>query len=425
VTERAASTRDTRPGATSRGGAGIRRISLLGGSTPFAVGLIDAIVNAPGSIEPSRLVLFGRDADAMSLVASYGRAALEPLGWEVSDTRDLQAALEATDIVIHQIRYGGLEGRREDERLAAAFRLPADETIGPAGLSAAIRMAPGHRVLARSLVRLCPKALCLNLTNPLSCSTTLLNRWGARQVVGLCELPQVTMRVVCDVLGLRIEDVDWSYMGLNHRGFIHHISADGRDLLEDLLERLGDRTIGGITREEIRGVGAVPMKHLALFRTRPPRSSSRAEGLVRLRRVILEELRARPLRSPPSIVKRPQPWYRDAVVPMLNAIGQTSFRRLVVNVLMEDGIVHEVPAAISSAAVIPEQGPPAPRGVVGWVERFVEHERLVVDAAADPSSAAIHAAVDADPLVPRSLVDAVARRVFEGSSVQTVATDPS
>jgi 6-phospho-beta-glucosidase len=402
-----------------------RRIAFLGGSTPFTVGFVDAIVNAGASIAPAHLVLFGRATDALSLVASYAREALETRGWWVSATLDLQAALDGTDIVVHQIRYGGLDGRREDERLAASFGLPADETIGPAGLSAAIRMAPGHRVLARAIERGCPEALCLNLTNPLSCSTTLLRRWGAARVVGLCELPQITMRAVCDVLGLRMDEVEWSYTGLNHRGFIHHMGVDGRDLLEELDARLDNRTIGGITRNEIRGVGAVPVKHFALLRDPPALSPSRAETLLELRREILDELRAHPNLSPPSMTKRRQPWYQDAVVPMLNAIGRTSPQRLIVNVLMEDGIVHEVPAGVSSSGVIPDLGPPAPPAATRWVERFIEHERLLVEAAADPSSARIRAAVDADPSVPRSLVDAIARRVHEDSSDQAAATDVS
>lgn len=386
---------------------------MLGGSTPFTVGLIDAIDMESANIRPAHLVLHGRSAEAISLVAAYARGALVPRGWRVSGTTKLSEALDGADIVVHQIRYGGLEGRRRDEWLASQLGLPADETIGPAGLAAALRMAPGHRVLARALIQRCPDALVLNLTNPLSCSTALLHRWGVPKVVGLCELPLATAREACDVLGLQETDIDWTYAGLNHRGFIHRLTHRGRDLMNELLGRLGDQTIGGIGRAEIASLGAIPMKHFALFRSTPARSSPRAEILLALRRNILDELRNDATRPPPSLRVRHQPWYRDAVVPMLIAIDQTSPRRLIVNLPAEDDVVHELPAAVSEVGVEPTPDVPPLPAVVRWIDRFVEHERRVVAAAMDPSPAAIRAAVDSDPLVRRPDVEAITRRVCE------------
>jgi 6-phospho-beta-glucosidase len=388
-----------------------RRIAVLGGSSPFTVGLLDAIASDAGALSPAHLVLSGRAWDALELVRAYGHATLSPFGWRVSGTTDLDRALDGADVVVNQIRYGELEGRRRDEHLATDLGVPADETLGPAGLAAAIRIAPGHRDLARALIAHCPQALVLNLANPLSCSTAILHRWGVQEAVGLCELPLVTAREACRILDVPMSVVGWSYAGLNHRGFIHRLILDGRDLLEELPDVLGDRTIGGITAAEIASVGAIPMKHFALRRGLPEPATSRTEFLVEVRRSILDELRADPARTPPSLQRRPQPWYPDAVVPMLAAVGRMEPRTLIVNLPAADGIVREVHAAVSAAGISPGPALPPPPTVSRWIHRFAEHERRILEAALDPGLDTIRAALEADPLVASADVEASTRRV--------------
>ena len=398
------------PGAERRR-RGLARVVVLGGSSPFSIGLLDAIAADPGAVVGADLVLVGRTAEALSLIAAYADTALTPLGWRVTATVDRDEALAGADVVINQIRFGGLEGRRRDERLAADLGVPADETIGPAGLAAAIRIAPGHRGLADALAERCPDALVLNMTNPLSCTTALLSRWGVRHVVGLCELPLVTAVEACDILGIALDEVDWAYAGLNHRGFIHRLLLDGRDLLEELPHRLGTRTLGGISASEIASLGAIPMKHFALFRRpRPPAAPSRADLVARLREKILEQLRRDPARSPPALRRRQQPWYPLAVVPMLAAITGEP-RHLVVNLPSDDGIAREVHADVSAEWIRPRAVHPAPSPVSSWLDRYAVHEHRTLSAATDPRLERIRAALAADPMVDASEVDAFARRL--------------
>ena len=398
------------PGAERRR-RGFARVVVLGGSSPFSIGLLDAIAANPGAVQGTDLVLVGRTTEALALIAAYADTVLTPQGWRVSASVDREEALEGADVVLNQIRFEGLEGRRRDERLAADLGVPADETIGPAGLTAAIRIAPGHRGLADALAERCPDALVLNMTNPLSCTTALLSRWGVRHVIGLCELPLVTAVEACDILGIAPDQVDWAYAGLNHRGFIHRLLLDGRDLLEELPHRLGTRTLGGIRASEIASLGAIPMKHFALFRRpRPPAAPSRADLVARLREEIFEQLRRDPTRSPPALQRREQPWYPLAVVPMLAAITGEP-RRLVVNLPGDDGIAREVHADVSAEEIRPRAADPTPPPVSDWLDRYAVHEHRTLSAATDPRLETIRAALAADPMVDASEVDAFARRV--------------
>ena len=305
-----------------------RKLAVLGGSSPFAAALLDEL----GSVGTMDVTLHGRDREALGLLVTYGTHRLGPSGWRVTATTDLAEALAGADVVIHQIRYGGLDGRAADERFAARLGVPADETLGPGGLRAALRMAPGLSALAQALATHCPGAVVLNLTNPLSCSTALLSRWSPCTTVGLCELPEATVAEACAVLGVAAGDVDWAYAGLNHRGFVLRIEHRGRDLLAELPGRLGGGDLGGITGPEIARLGALPLKYFSLF-TRPPQHAvSRAGVLMDTRQAILDELRADPTASPPSLATRRQPWYRDAVVPFLGALTASTGTDVVASV---------------------------------------------------------------------------------------------
>jgi 6-phospho-beta-glucosidase len=383
------------------------KLAVLGGSSPFAAALLDELAGA----EAMDLTLHGRDREALALLARYGT---HRLGRRVSWTADLAEALDGADVVIHQIRYGGLDGRAADEQLAARLGVPADETLGPGGLRAALRMAPGLSDLARALAAHCPGAVVLNLTNPLSCSTALLARWAPCTTVGLCELPEATVTEACAVLGVPAGEVDWEYAGLNHRGFVVRILHHGRDLLPELPGRLGEADIGGVTGPDVERLGALPLKYFSLF-TRPPRGPvSRAGVLMHTRQAILDELRADPTAAPPSLTARRQPWYRDAVVPFLGALTGSARTPVVASITDADGIAREHRADASAAGVVPRPQPSVTGPVAAWLERFETHERLVLDAVIEPTPASIGAALEADPLLPAHAVAAAGRELLDG-----------
>jgi 6-phospho-beta-glucosidase len=273
-------------------------------------------------------------------------------------------------------------------------------------------MAPGLLDTAQALATHCPRAAVINLTNPLSCSTALLTRWAPCDTVGLCELPKATVTEACAVLGLPGDDVDWEYTGLNHRGFVLRILHGEKDLLPELPERLGNGDIGGVPGPEIARLGALPLKYFSLF-TRPPEpTASRAGVLLRTRQAILDELRADPTTSPPSLATRRQPWYGDAVVPFLDALTSSTATDVVVSVTDMDGIAREHRADASATGVVPHPRPSAPGPVAEWIERFETHERLVLDAVIEPTEASIAAALAADPLLPPGAVRAATRELL-------------
>jgi 6-phospho-beta-glucosidase len=398
------------------------RIAILGGSTPFTASLIDALGAVADSLQPMTLVIHGRRVELLQLMTAYAERVLAKNGWSVTSSTDLAESLDESNVVVHQIRYGGLHERSIGELLSARLDVPADETLGPAALYAGIRMTDGLQLLAAGVKAYCPQAVVLNLTNPLSSSTAIVQRGLATPILGACELPLYTVLIACRKLNVPPHSVHWAYSGLNHRGFIHHLSYQGRDLLPELVESLGADTIGGITAEEIADLQALPLKYFLLLRSGGHGPTvSRSLYLTELRHHIAEELRANLDSSPPSLAERDPIWYADAVVPLMVALVRACGDDLIVNRAHADGLVYEELAHVSSHGIEPLQAEPAPAPAAAWVKRFVEHESLAVAACLDPSFSTVCAALEADPLVPIGRAQSSARVLLQTLSAPTEA----
>jgi 6-phospho-beta-glucosidase len=396
------------------------KLAILGGSSPFTASLVDALKSAHPAVPPQTLTLYGRNSTSLELVGRYAEAQLGTLGWSVQTTTRCAEALDAAHWVIHQIRYGGMSGRSADEQLAEAHGVPIDETLGPAGLAAALRTIPVLEQLIALIERYCPDAWVLNLTNPLSMTTAVLSRYGVRRCVGLCELPWYTLREACRLLGLPPREVQWSYSGLNHRGFIHELSYKERDYMAALPDLIGQETLVGIRACEIAELGAIPLKYFQLLIRRATAAPRRAEYLRGLGERLLAELQASVSRSPPSLTERYLEWYPGAVVPMLASLATGRGDAEVVNIWRDADITWEVRARIFGDRYEVLPAPQPGHAVQSWLEAFVVHEKAALAAAMDPTRERIDEALAADPVVPENRVRALSNALMKMRSPRCV-----
>ncbi len=388
------------------------QITVLGGSSPFTAGLIDALVPAcesGDSFDRPTLLLHGRSTESLALVARYAEHLLSPRGWKVGTSTSLSESLAGADIVVHQIRYGDLALRGAGERLCHNLNLAADETLGPAALQTAIRTMPDLESTSNAINRVCPNAFVLNLTNPLSAVTWAMAQLGVRNCVGLCELPLVTKRFACECLGVAQEKADWTYAGLNHRGFIDSLTSGDRDLLQELPAALSEKRLGGIDKETIASLDALPLKYFQLISNSPKPSVGRADALSDLRQRILLELAADSETSPPSMAERYMDWYPHSVVPLLIALCQVEPSNQMLNLPRPgDGLVVETMASVSAqgweSAFYESTNPQ----VTLWNRRFENHERHFLQAMLDPTRQKIEAVFEHDPMMPAETVESAA-----------------
>ncbi|MGH8069842.1 MAG: hypothetical protein ACRERE_32295 [Candidatus Entotheonellia bacterium] len=394
------------------------KLVVLGGSTPFTVGLIDALTAVAERLPVHELMLYGRRGGNLQLVACYAHRHLEDMGWRVQSTTEIAQALASATLIVHQIRYGGLEQRVAYEAFCARVGVAADETLGPAALLSAMLSVPGLRATCLALRRYCPEAWVLNLTNPLSSVTALMLTAGVLRCIGLCELPWVTVQEVAQVLEAPAAELEWSYGGLNHRGFIYQLRHQRRDLLAELPQRLASGTLLDIAGETIADLGAIPLKYFRLVDRPGPAAIGRASYLIKLREHILDELRADVATSPPSLQERYLEWYPQSVVPMIVALHAAHPSPQMVNVAREDGLVWEMKAQVCRDGVQLMPQPECNARVAAWLRIFARHEHAVLTAVREPTIEHILQALLADPSVPDQQAESIAPALWETYQAQ-------
>lgn len=378
------------------------KLTVLGGSSAFTAAFIDALLPKIALLPHMELVLHGRSRERLELIGGYAQFRLEAFGWSIRTTTAMDEALRDAGVIIHQIRYGGLELRLAGERLAEAVSCHADETLGPAALLTAILLRTPLARTCDCICRHAPRATVINLTNPLSVATSWMHRHGVRSILGACELPLVTAREVADVLEVDFSELTWSYTGLNHRGFLHNLRVKDRCIIASLSDRLAGGALAGIPSQVIAALGAVPTKYFKLLSAPPTAPApSRSEYLRKLHDDVTSELRCNVSARPPSLERRYLEWYPHAVVPLLVAVGGHEPRPEIVNVVDNDGITRERSANVSNAVVQAIESPQPGEPVLQWLERFERHERTLLGGLVRPTREWLHETIALDPLCER------------------------
>ena len=393
-----------------------KRIAILGGSSPFTAGLINALRNTNFDDLALRLVLHGRNQANLDLIKRYARTHLASGTWEVDAINCMPKALEDAAIVVHQIRYDGLSGRAQGEQLCEELGVAADETLGPAALLTGLRTMPDLQRTCANLRDICPNATVLNLTNPLSAVTSAMHHFGVWNCVGLCELPLVTAAKACSLLGVDLMETNWTYSGLNHRGFIDTFRRGKEDLIPRLARMLSHENNLGISASDIDELQAIPLKYFGLVRSPTIATAGRATVLKRLRDQLCRELAQSPEASPPSLRRRYMDWYPRSVVPLIRALLDSQPTRHILNTRRDDDLVVETFAQVAAMRIEPEFHAPANPVVRHWNERFEAHEQAFVRALLAPGHNSIRMTLKQDPMLSDFEILPAVTRLLEASS---------
>jgi alpha-galactosidase len=221
------------------------RIAIIGGgSTQWVPILVDDIVSAP-CLAGAELVLEDLDADRLARTGAYAGhvAALAGTGVSVRTTTDLERALGDADFVIVCISTGGLDSMAHDLDVSARFGIPmpVGDTVGPAGISRALRNVPVLVNIAREMERLCPDAWLLNVTNPLTTLTRAVTRATTIKAVGLCHEVQNCRFFVSQMLDASYADVVLRVTGVNHFPLVVGVEVGGDDCFGELVDIAHER----------------------------------------------------------------------------------------------------------------------------------------------------------------------------------------
>ena len=211
------------------------KITMLGAGSSFTPRLMNDILRIPGA-DRGEIALVDIDRRRLGmmhqlitrLVHRTGRAA----GWTVTASPHRRSVLRGTDYIVNCIEVSGVQCVRWDNDIPLAYGIDQciGDTIGPGGLFKALRTVPVFLEILRDAERLCPRALVLNYTNPMSMMCLAAGRTSSMRVVGLCHSVQGTSHLLAGRAGVPYDEMEWECAGINHLAWFTTLRHQGRDL---------------------------------------------------------------------------------------------------------------------------------------------------------------------------------------------------
>ncbi len=159
--------------------------------------------------------------------------------WHVTATTDRCEALPGSDYVVNCIEVSGVDYVGFDNDIPARYGVDQciGDTVGPGGVFKGLRTIPVWLDVLADVERLCPQAIVLNYTNPMSMMCLAAARRSRVPVVGLCHSVQATSRVLAARAGIPWRELTWECAGINHLAWFTRLEHAGVDLYPQLMER--------------------------------------------------------------------------------------------------------------------------------------------------------------------------------------------
>jgi len=294
-----------------------------------------------------RIRLTARRWDRLCVIAEHCRLLVETRKptWSLTAEESLRAALADADAVILLMRVGGAAARAKDEQFPRHFGLPGDEGLGPGGIANALRTLPVLEGACEVIAASAPRALILNMMAPLGVTTRLLVDEGL-DAIGICELPLVTEALLQRATGSH-SGADLDFAGFNHLGWFWPSTAE-QDAA--FFRRIVDA--GLANQKTVAEFIAAPLRYyyemfdpaaaeMLGFR----RSPCRASEVQAIADRSVADFAAAPGRSSAALYERSTPWFKQALVPILEALFAGKRHEGFLNIRNGD-LISELPADV-------------------------------------------------------------------------------
>ncbi|MDO4292419.1 MAG: alpha-glucosidase/alpha-galactosidase [Eubacteriales bacterium] len=227
----------------------MKKITFMGaGSTVFAKNVLGDCITTDAMRE-FEYALY--DIDTKRLEESYrmlfniNRNANQDRAKVVRYTDRLEA-LRGASYVINCIQVGGYEPCTvTDFEVPKKYGLlqTIGDTHGIGGMFRALRTIPVMLDFARDMEKVCPNALFINFTNPMSMLCLAMFRGSSIQTVGLCHSHQSCVPMLLGKLGLPQDGVAYKISGINHMAWLLEITRNGEDYYPLIKKRAAEGPI--------------------------------------------------------------------------------------------------------------------------------------------------------------------------------------
>ena len=153
---------------------------------------------------------------------------------------DRKEALRGAKYVVNAIQVGGYEPCTvTDFEIPKKYglRQTIGDTNGIGGIFRALRTIPVMLDFAKDMEEVCPDALFINYTNPMSMLTLAMGRATKIKTIGLCHSHQECIPMLFGMLDLPQDGLNYKIAGINHMAWLLEVSRNGEDLYPEIKRR--------------------------------------------------------------------------------------------------------------------------------------------------------------------------------------------
>jgi alpha-galactosidase len=211
-------------------------VTFLGAGSGFCPTLCKDVLLIPGA-DRGEFRLVDVDQDRLGtmhkVIQKVIREAGRETGWTVRSTTNRREVLPGTDYAICCVEVSGVKCVASDNDIPLKYGVDQciGDTVGPGGLFKGLRTVPVFLDILRDMRELCPGAMMLNYTNPMSMLICAAGRAVPEvPVVGLCHSVQGTSHVLAGYAGIPYGEMDWECAGVNHLAWFTRLNHNGENL---------------------------------------------------------------------------------------------------------------------------------------------------------------------------------------------------
>jgi len=211
-------------------------VTFLGAGSGFCPTLCKDVLLIPGAdrgefrlvdVDTERLGMMHKVIE--KLIAAAGRSD----GWKVRSSTNRREILAGTTYAVCCVEVSGMACVEFDNDIPLKYGVDQciGDTLGPGGLFKGLRTVPVFLDILRDMRELCPGALMLNYTNPMSMLCLAAGRAVPEvPVVGLCHSVQGTGHALAQMAGVPYDQMEWQCAGVNHLAWFTTLKHNGENL---------------------------------------------------------------------------------------------------------------------------------------------------------------------------------------------------
>jgi len=392
------------------------KIVIIGGGSAYVPGILYSLAHTEEILSGSEVCLMDINPSWLPMMQKLTEKMVSEAGTnlKVTQTTNLEEALNNSTFVLTNFRPGGIESLQMDEEIPNKYNILGQETTGPGGTFFALRSVPQVLELCEKVEKICPEAWVINYVNPTNFVADAIRRKTKVKSVSICDGGGNGLKYsMADFLHVDLGQLRVRAAGINHHTWlieVHIKGEDGYPLLRKKIQSLSE--VGGEGTSELgyyteftkfifEKYGIFPANSYYLY---PYFNHHDALTEYRAGEHSLYKMFARDLpehwKNFEAMAEGKIPIYMDPnkhhthvghgdiAVQIITTIATNNTKEFHVNIPNEgcitnlpQGAIVEVPALVDQSGVKPLCMGDVPKGVVGLTSSLINWQELSVDAA--------------------------------------------